>query len=96
MPPLLQHLQHLEIVSQCTVLLLIPAGMPLKSLTVMAHIVDLTFENLTRFAEGVDTVKLGFVKPLDEGRWETSEVEEGEDSGVEERGDCEVKDGGGP
>lgn len=58
--PQLQHLQHLEILTECQVELLIPACMPLKSLVIMASCIYLDYENLARFAEGVDRVKLGF------------------------------------
>ena len=58
--PLLQHLQHLEVLTEGRVELLIPACMPLKSLVVMASYIYLDFEDLARFAEGVDRVQLTY------------------------------------
>ena len=62
--PLLQHLQHLEILTEGRVELLIPACMPLRSLVVMAFSVYLDIESWAGFAERVDMVKLGWVTSL--------------------------------
>ena len=75
--PVLQHLQHLEVQTTGSAGLLIPAAMPLRSLTVMAFHIFLKFEELSRFAGGVDSVNLGCVEPL-----EIDDVKKGGDESI--------------